>query len=123
MHLFSNDLENVNFPLLPDYMGLSHLHTLAQRERDLRESYRGRAPYELLQNAADANATKALYILTSEGLAFIHNGKWFTGQNFSSLAHGWSDKDPEECIGHKGIGFRSVLDMTSAPPPHSNQYS
>ena len=98
-----------------DYMGLSHLRERAMRERDLRELYRGRAPYELLQNAADANATKALYILTSEGLAFIHNGEWFTGQNFSSLAQGWSDKDPEECIGHKGIGFRSVLDMTPAP--------
>jgi hypothetical protein len=98
-----------------DLQGFKALRDKAGRERDLRELYRERAPYELLQNADDAHATKVAYILTDMGIAFIHNGDWFTVNNFRSLADGWSDKDPKECIGHKGLGFRSVLDITPSP--------
>jgi len=95
--------------------GLRILRLQAGRERDLRELYRNRAPYELLQNADDVHATKALFFLSPEGLAFVHDGDWFTVENFWNLAEGWSDKDPGQCIGHKGLGFRSVLDITPAP--------
>ena len=88
---------------------------MALRERDIRELYRDRAPYELLQNADDVKARRAIFVLTRDGLAFAHDGAWFTVGNFISLAEGWSDKSPKECIGHKGIGFRSVLDITPAP--------
>lgn len=77
--------------------------------------YRGRAPYELLQNADDVKATQAVFILVSDGLCFLHDGAWFSVANFRSLADGWSDKDPNQCIGHKGLGFRSVLDLTPSP--------
>jgi len=97
-----------------DLIGLKYLRDKAGNERNLRELYRGRALYELLQNADDAGARRALYILSSEGLAFAHDGYWFTVDNFRSLADGWSDKDPNQCIGHKGLGFRSVLDITPA---------
>jgi hypothetical protein len=99
-----------------DLTGLKYLRDKAGRERDLRELYRGRAPYELLQNADDAEADKAVFILANDGLIFAHDGNWFTVANFRSLADGWSDKDPNQCIGHKGLGFRSVLDLT--PSPH-----
>jgi hypothetical protein len=104
--------------LRPSYErdGLRVLQLLALRERDVRELYRGRAPYELLQNADDVRATRAVFVLTRDGLGFAHDGSWFSVANFISLAEGWSDKDPKECIGHKGIGFRSVLDIT--PSPH-----
>jgi len=95
--------------------GLKVLKLMALRERDVRELYRGRAPYELLQNADDVKAKRAVFILTQDGLAFAHSGAWFTVANFKSLAEGWSDKNPDECIGHKGLGFRSVLDITPAP--------
>ena len=98
-----------------DLIGLKYLREKAGKERDLRELYRDRAPYELLQNADDADATQAVFILTPEGLVFAHNGNWFTVDNFRSLADGWSDKDPNQCIGHKGLGFRSVLDITPSP--------
>lgn len=98
-----------------DLIGLKYLRDKAGNERNLRELYRGRALYELLQNADDADAKTAVYILSSEGLAFAHDGKWFTVENFRNLADGWSDKNPNECIGHKGLGFRSVLDITPAP--------
>lgn len=109
--------------LRPSYnlTGLRLLHEKALRERDLRELHRtdrhwGRAPYELLQNADDVGARQAVFILCREGLAFAHDGRWFSVENFRSLADGWSDKKPNECIGHKGLGFRSVLDIT--PVPH-----
>jgi len=98
-----------------DLTGLKYLRLQAGRERDLRELYRDRAPYELLQNADDARAKAVVFILSDDGLAFAHSGNWFTVANFRSLADGWSDKDPDQCIGHKGLGFRSVLDLTPCP--------
>lgn len=98
-----------------DLTGLKLLREKAGRERDVRELYRNRAPYELLQNADDVRAKKAIFVLTPEGLGFAHDGEWFSVVNFRSLADGWSDKDPKQCIGHKGLGFRSVLDITPAP--------
>lgn len=98
-----------------DIHGLKTLRDKAGNERNMRELYRGRAPYELLQNADDAGAQRAMFVLASDGLAFVHDGAWFTVGNFRGLADGWSDKDPNQCIGHKGLGFRSVLDITPAP--------
>jgi hypothetical protein len=99
-----------------DYQGLLMLRERAVRERDLREFYRGRAPYELLQNADDVEARRAAFVLHRDGLAFLHDGNWFTVRDFENLALGWSDKDPNVCIGNKGLGFRAVLDIT--PSPH-----
>ncbi len=98
-----------------DLTGLKYLREKAGRERDIRELYRGRATYELLQNADDVQATQAVFVLIRDGLCFLHDGAWFSVANFRSLADGWSDKDPNECIGHKGLGFRSVLDLTPSP--------
>lgn len=89
-------------------------------ERDLKESYRGRAPYELLQNADDVSALgrwaeQCLFILNEEGFGFAHDGPWFSRENFISLTRGFSDKDPRICIGHKGLGFRSVLEVSPNP--------
>ena len=108
-------IRNEHFKPSFDIPGLKYLRDKAGNERNLRELYRGRAPYELLQNADDAGATKVAFIVLRDGLGFLHDGNWFTVGNFISLADGWSDKDPKECIGHKGLGFRSVLDITPSP--------
>ena len=47
-------------------IGLKYLREKAGKERDLRELYRGRAPYELLQNADDVEAKNVAFILSSE---------------------------------------------------------
>jgi len=45
-----------------------------------------------------------------------NDGLPFTESNFISLSRfGQSDKDPEKHIGNKGIGFRSVLEITREP--------
>ena len=108
-------IKNDHFKPAFDIPGLKYFRDKARNERDLRELYRERALYELLQNADDSKATQACFILTTDGLAFAHDGSWFTVGNFINLADGWSDKDPNQCIGHKGLGFRSVLDMTPSP--------
>lgn len=108
-------IKNREFVLERSLTGLKFFRDKARNERDLRELYRGRAPYELLQNADDAGASVAVFSLASDGMAFAHNGRWFSVGNFRNLADGWSDKDPNECIGHKGLGFRSVLDLTPCP--------
>ena len=46
-----------------DLTGLKYLRLQAARERDIRELYRNRAPYELLQNADDVGATQAIFVL------------------------------------------------------------
>jgi len=114
-HASFNAIKDREFTFHYDLSGLKHLRDKAGYEKSLRELYKGRAPYELLQNADDAGAKKVAFILSADGLAFVHDGKWFTLDNFRSLADGWSDKDPNQCIGHKGLGFRSVLDITPSP--------
>ena len=99
-----------------DQYGLNLLRQMKTNELVLTQYYCGRAPYELLQNADDVRASEAVFVLLPEGLVFAHNGGWFNARNFKSLADGWSDKDPNQCIGHKGLGFRSVLEIT--PSPH-----
>jgi len=103
------------FVPIENLTGLKLLREKAGNERSLRELYRDRAPFELIQNADDAGATSAAFVLSADGVSFGHNGRWFTIENFRSLAEGWSSKNPRECIGHKGLGFRSVLDVTPSP--------
>ena len=109
------ELKNSELVPAEDLTGLKLLREKAGNERNLRELYRDRAPFELIQNADDAGATSAAFVICSDGLAFGHNGDWFTVENFRSLADGWSNKKPGECIGHKGLGFRSVLDLSPSP--------
>jgi len=69
----------------------------------------------LLQNTDETCAEKTIYTLSNEGLVFAHDGVWSTVDNFKSLNDGCSDKNPKECIGHKGLGSRSVQDITPSP--------
>lgn len=49
--------------------------------------------YELLQNADDAQATKSKFILTNDGLTFIHNGTiGFTVSNPETEDHDGEEK-------------------------------
>ena len=49
-----------------------------------------------------------------------NDGAPFSASNFKSLSNlGQSDKDPDASIGHKGIGFRSVLEISDAPEVYS----
>ena len=103
--------------------------SFAKAERLLGREYHGRFLIELLQNAADAwRASKRpgrsrLRILIIEGPALIvaNEGEPFPAKVvIESLGHiGVSPKAQGEAIGHKGIGFKSVLELSLTPELYS----
>ena len=55
-----------------------------------------------------------------ERLYIANDGHPFSESNFNSLSQlGQSDKNPQESIGNKGIGFRSVLEIATEPEIYS----
>ena len=106
------------------------LHNLTEQ---VTHQYSGRFLVELLQNAHDVlpespipNEESRIAIILEEheapfGALYVANdGNPFSPSNFNSLsALGQSDKDPEKSIGNKGIGFRSVLEITREPQIYS----
>ena len=88
--------------------------------------------YELLQNADDACATSAKFILTQQHLIFIHDGKRHfsisdpatededrangkLGDINAITAIGLSTKTTDATIGRFGVGFKSVFQYTRSP--------
>lgn len=94
--------------------------------------------YELLQNADDAEAAYAKFILEKERLIFVHNGKRHfsvtdpeteeqdkesgtLGDINSITAVGLSNKS-EASIGKFGVGFKAVFQYTSTPYIYDTNY-
>jgi len=90
-------------------------------EEQLSEEYHGRFLIELIQNADDACGPNGRILIVfrpspSPRLAVLNTGQGFTKKNFESLCTlGLTDKRPEEAIGNKGLGFRSVLEICKSP--------
>jgi hypothetical protein len=105
--------------------------SFARAERLLGREYHGRFLIELLQNAADAwrnhpsaaDEGSRVAVLITEGPALLvaNQGAPMTAEVvIESLGHiGASTKSEGEAIGHKGIGFKSVLEVTLAPEIYS----
>ncbi len=92
--------------------------------------YEGRVLIELLQNAHDAHSMRAadgrVEIMLDEdegdhGTLYVANrGKLFGGRDFKALCSiALSSKRADEGIGHKGVGFKSVLHLCDAPEVYS----
>jgi hypothetical protein len=87
--------------------------------------------YELLQNADDAGATYARFILHSNELIFAHNGeRAFTISNLktekedaklerlgdiNAITSVGNSNKPENKIGKFGVGFKAVFQYTATP--------
>lgn len=113
--------------------GTSYYKSLHNLTEQVEHQYHGRFLIELMQNAHDAlhekispdKPARIEIILVPEdgpyGALYVANdGKPFSESNFKSLSQlGQSDKDPQESIGNKGIGFRSVLEITTSPEVYS----
>ena len=102
--------------------------SLARAERLLGREYHGRFLIELLQNAADAwlrspesahRRSRVHVVVDPDGPALVvgNEGEHFPVQVvLDSLGHiGASTKAQGEAIGHKGIGFKSVLEVSRTP--------
>jgi hypothetical protein len=95
---------------------------------DTAQEYEDRTIVELLQNGHDALTTGEpgririiLDLSESPGTLYVANdGKPFIGANFRSITElALSDKGAGEGIGNKGLGFRSVLQLSEHPEIYS----
>ncbi|MET7397134.1 DUF3883 domain-containing protein [Dactylosporangium sp. NPDC005572] len=92
--------------------------------------YDGRTLVELLQNGHDAHpsgvASGRLEFLLREdegpwGVLYVANGGRPVGHgDFTAMCHiAMSNKRPDEGIGNKGVGFKSVLQLADSPEIYS----
>jgi hypothetical protein len=87
----------------------------------VRQQYTGRYPFELLQNANDAAGDtgtrgRAHFLLTDTALIVADNGSGFGEPQVEAICSlGRSSKGPGESVGHKGLGFKSVGEITDYP--------
>jgi hypothetical protein len=82
--------------------------------------------FELLQNAEDARATEAAFILSRDGCMFEHNGtRAFTEPDVRAITgiHNSTKSGATDQIGKFGIGFKSVFVYTLTPVVHSSEFS
>ncbi|NHW46092.1 DUF3883 domain-containing protein [Paenarthrobacter sp. MSM-2-10-13] len=105
------------------------------QEAQVAHDYRGRLVYELLQNADDAlvgvatTEDRALFRLTDEELWVANTGRPFTEADIRGLcglgasSKAQSDGPKRASIGHKGLGFKSVLEITDSPEAYSETVS
>ncbi len=104
--------------------------SFARAERLLGREYHGRFLIELLQNAADASrgadkvsGRSRVEVQITEGPALLvaNQGAPMSAEVvIESLGHiGASTKAEGEAIGYKGIGFKSVLELTLTPEIYS----
>lgn len=104
------------------------------QEAQIAEDYRGRLVYELLQNADDAMEDQAshddrvAFLVTDDALWMANTGRPLTGEDVVGLCGlGASSKTDSQgvrraSIGHKGLGFKSVLEITDRPAAYSTTY-
>ena len=106
--------------------GTLNYRTIASLDEQIAQAYRGRCVLELLQNAHDALAnpppndprkiTFVLYTHPEPVLLVANSGSPFLPKDFEGLCQlGQSPKDPNKSVGNKGLGFRSVLEVSAFP--------
>lgn len=102
--------------------------SLKSISEDTAQEYEGRAVLELVQNGHDALADGSrgrigvvLDLTEAPGVLYVANeGAPFTKTNFRAITEfALSDKGTGEGIGNKGLGFRSVLQLTDWPEVYS----
>ena len=106
--------------------GTRNYRTVASLGSQVAQEYRGRAILELLQNAHDVLAfagqddprqiSFALRSSPEPELLVANSGRPFRHEDFSGICQlAQSPKDPNESVGNKGLGFQSVLEVSTRP--------
>ena len=113
----------------------SRLQEDISQEAQVASDYRGRLIYELLQNADDAMADagtandRVSFHVTDDELWIANTGRALTDDDvFGLCGLGASSKmdargHRRASIGHKGLGFKSVLEITAAPTVYTGTVS
>ncbi len=105
------------------------LYERGEGQELVRQQYTGRYPFELLQNANDAARDadmpgRAHFLLTETALIVADNGFGFGDKHVDAICSlGRSSKGPGEAVGHKGLGFKSVGEITDHPQITSTRAS
>ncbi|MDE2761992.1 MAG: hypothetical protein OXQ94_07415 [Gemmatimonadota bacterium] len=105
--------------------GTTNYRTVASLGDQVAQEYRERAVLELLQNAHDVlggsdDPGQVSFVLTSSPglpeLLIANSGRPFRREDFSGICElAQSPKDPNESVGNKGLGFQSVLELSTCP--------
>lgn len=106
--------------------GNPRYRTVASLRGQITQEYRGRCILELLQNAHDALAgagpkdpRQISFVLTTgpePELLVANSGRPFRRRDFEGICQlGQSPKDPNKSAGNKGLGFQSVLEVSTRP--------
>lgn len=110
--------------------GVSNYRSMHNLTEQVEHQYHGRFLIELIQNSHDAlgGGGGRIEVRFEQGdgdhgsLLVANDGEPFSRSNFEKIsALGQSDKDPQKNIGNKGIGFRSVLELTDSPEIYSRR--
>ncbi|MDX1699011.1 MAG: DUF3883 domain-containing protein [Melioribacteraceae bacterium] len=117
------DLKKKIKEIVEESLGNNHkgLKNIASAERILKQAYEGRYFFELIQNVRDANREigvdgKVTVEIREDKLIISNTGAEFSEAGIESITNiGDSTKHSQEFIGHKGIGFKSILEITEAP--------
>lgn len=120
MRTFFDELKN----------GTNGYKTITSLSSQVTQEYQGRCVLELLQNAHDAlwnacanDRRRITFKLTTspEPVLFVGNsGTPFRKKDFKGVCQlGQSPKNPNENIGNKGLGFKSVLEVSLCPEIYS----
>ena len=106
--------------------GTSNYRTVTSLDAEIAQEYRGRCILKLLRNAHDAlahadpdDARRISFVLSTDPEAVLsvgNSGRPFRREDFDGICQlAQSPKDPNESVGNKGLGFRSVLEVSSCP--------
>jgi hypothetical protein len=97
------------------------LTAIAEAEKYLQQAYEGRYLFELIQNVRDANKEKnedgEIFIeLKNNVLTISNSGAEFSPKGIEGITTiGRSTKHSQDYIGFKGIGFKSIQEITEKP--------
>ena len=106
--------------------GTRNYRTVASLRGQVAQEYRGRAVMELLQNSHDVLAVaddddprRISFVLRRSPepeLLVANSGRPFRHEDFIGICQlAQSPKDPNESVGNKGLGFQSVLELSTRP--------
>lgn len=91
----------------------------AAQERETKSGGYGRRQlFELVQNAADQlkrGDGRIHVVLTDDALYCANSGEPFSAKGIESILHAYLSRKDDEKIGRFGLGFKSVLGVTSTP--------
>lgn len=114
------NLKEISDKLLKDSNGTSSrgLGAIAEAEKYLRQAYEGRYFFELIQNVRDSNKEidqdgDVFIELKNNILSISNTGAAFSEKGIEGITTiGRSTKHSQDYIGFKGIGFKSIQEVT-----------